>query len=136
MLPLFISDIPLQCINESAYIYRIPAKLIIAVLNVEQGKKGLIKKNTNGSYDLGEMQINSHWWPMLYQFNITPQDVLYKPCINLRVGSWILAREIAEGNNLLEGVGNYNSHTPVYNHHYITKVREKYTALQFTASPE
>jgi soluble lytic murein transglycosylase-like protein len=130
MLPLMVSDISLSCINTIAAQYRVPSKLIIAVLNIEQGKKGLAKRNKNGSYDLGEMQINTRWWPMLYQYNITSNDVLYKPCTNLRVGVWILAKAISESNNLLDGVGNYNSHTPIYNHLYTRKIREKYTAMQ------
>ena len=130
MLPLFISDVSLQCINQAAYEQHIPAKLIISVLNVERGKIGTATRNKNGSVDLGPMQVNSRWWPELYQYNITPHDVQYNPCINLRVGAWILARSIASGQNLLEGVGNYNSHTPFYNHSYTQKIREKYTVLQ------
>lgn len=127
---MVFNNMPLSCINKSASEFHIPSRLIIAVLNTEQGKRGLIKKNKDGSVDLGPMQINSRWWPELYRYNITPQDVLYKPCVNIRVGAWILARAIADGNNLLNGVGNYNSHTPIYNHAYTQKVREKYTALE------
>jgi len=130
MLPLMVSDVPLMCINQAAEEYHVPARLIIAVLNVEHGKKGLTKKNKNGSVDLGEMQINSRWWPRLYQYNITPQDVLTKPCINVRVGTWILATSIASEHKLLEGVGDYNSHTACFNHAYTQRIREKYTALQ------
>ena len=130
MLPLFISDISLECINKAAETYHLPAKLLIAVLNVEQGKSGKVHKNKNGSVDLGEMQINSCQWPTLYQYRITPQDVLYKPCVNLQVGAWMLAKSMAHGSNLLEGVGNYHSHTLVYNHAYVKKVRERYTDLQ------
>ena len=134
MLPLMVSDINLSCINTVAAQYQIPSKLIIAVLNVERGKRGLAKRNKNGSYDLGEMQINTRWWPTLYKYHITPNDVLYKPCVNLKVGTWILARAISESDSLLEGVGNYNSHTPIYNHAYTKKIREKYTALQLGTS--
>lgn len=116
---------PLSCINQSASEFHIPSKLIIAVLNTEQGKIGLISKNKNGSVDLGPMQINSRWWPELYRYHITPQDVLYKPCVNIRVGAWILAKSIAEGNDLLGGVGNYNSHTPIYNQAYAPKNQRK-----------
>lgn len=137
MLPMMmVSDVPLNCINTMANEYKIPAKLIISVLNVEQGKIGLVSKNKNGSIDLGPMQINSRWWPKLYRYNITPHDVLYKPCVNIRVGAWILARSIVDGNNILDGVGNYNSHTPLYNHTYTQRVREKYTALQLGIEAE
>jgi hypothetical protein len=72
MLPLFISDVPLNCINAAAIQYHIPAKLIISILNVERGETGLAQRNKNGSYDLGPMQINTSWWPKLYDYGITP----------------------------------------------------------------
>ena len=133
---MVFNNITLSCINKTASEFHIPAKLIISVLNTERGKMGLKTKNKNGSYDLGEMQINTRWWPELYRYNITPNDVLYKPCINIRVGVWILAKSIARGNNILNGLGNYNSHTPVYNHAYTQKVREKYTALRLGTEAE
>lgn len=130
MLPLAVFDtVTLSCINTTAEQFHIPAKLIISILNVERGKSGLKIRNKNGSCDLGEMQINTRWWPELYHYHITPNDVLYHSCTNIRVGGWILAKAIANGNNLLEGVGDYNSHTPSLNLQYTQKVREAYTRL-------
>ena len=129
MLPLFVSDVSLQCINAAAYEYHVPAKLIIAVLNVERGRAGLKVCNKNGSYDLGPMQINTSWWPKLYKYNITPNEVLYDPCKNVEVGSWILAGAIAQGNNLFRGVGDYHSHTAIYNQEYSERARLSYTEL-------
>ncbi len=130
MLPLFISDVPLACINQAAQEYHVPAILIISVLNVERGRAGVISKNKNGSADFGSMQINSSWWPELYRYHITKRDVIYDPCTNVKVGAWILAQSIAESRNLLVGVGDYNSHTPGYNHAYQYKVRQSYTWLE------
>ena len=129
MLPLFMSDVPLHCINEAAIEYKVPAKLIISVLNVERGKIGLKKPNTNGTYDLGPMQINTSWWPKLYAYGITPQEVLHNPCTNVKVGAWILGKSIANGHDLLSGIGDYNSHTRFYNKHYTQQVRINYTRL-------
>jgi soluble lytic murein transglycosylase-like protein len=129
MLPLFISDVPLNCINEAAYEYHVPAKLIISVLNIERGKIGQAVRNKNGTYDLGPMQINTSWWPKLYAYRVTPQQVLYDGCTNVKVGTWILGKEIAEGGNLYNGIGNYHSHTVNFNQSYTDKVRFRYTVL-------
>lgn len=129
MLTLFHSDVPLQCINEAALEYKIPAKLIVTILNVERGKVGLAKRNQNGSYDLGPMQINTSWWPKLYRYGITPQKVRDDACMNVKVGSWILSKTIAESTNLLTGIGDYNSHTLHYNQAYVKQVRIRYTQL-------
>lgn len=127
---LFISDVPIHCINESAYEYHIPAKLIIAVLNVEQGRVGMAKKNSNGSYDLGPMQINTSWWPKFDRMGLSEASVRYDACTNVRVGAWILSKNIADGSNLYRGIGDYNSQTMKYNQRYTILVREKYTQLK------
>lgn len=129
-MPLFfVSDVPLVCINQAAKQYHVPAQLIIAVLNVERGRIGVVSKNKNGTSDLGPMQINTSWWPRLYEYHITPSEVAYNPCINVSVGAWILAQSIAEGKSLLNGVGDYHSHTLIYNNWYQQKVSENYTML-------
>ncbi len=129
MLPLMISDIPLHCINKAAYEYKVPAKLIVAVLNVERGRVGMIQANKNGTYDLGPMQINTSWWPTLYHYGITPQAVRYNACTNIKVGTWILGKAIASEPNVLTGIGNYHSHTLKYNQVYTQQVRVMYTRL-------
>jgi len=130
MLPLFVSDVPLSCINSVAYEYHIPAKLIISVLNIERGKAGLISKNKNNSYDIGPMQINSLWLADLKRYGITQHDLQYDPCINVKVGTWILSKAIANGNNLLGGIGNYHSHTPINNSSYNQKVKINFTKIK------
>lgn len=128
-LGLFASDVPLHCINEAAAEYHLPAKLIVSVLNVEQGRVGMATQNRNGSYDLGPMQINTSWWPTLSSYGITQQDVRYNPCVNVKVGTWILAHAIAQGDDLLQGIGDYNSHTPKFNTRYTQWVRQKYSRI-------
>lgn len=115
-------DVPLHCVNAAAVEYHVPAKLILSVLQVERGKVGQVVKNQNGTYDLGPMQINTSWLPTLARYGITQQDVRDNPCVNVRVGAWILSKSIAEGKNVLVGIGDYNSHTDHFNRRYYTKV--------------
>lgn len=127
---MFVSDVPLHCINEAAQEYKVPAKLIISVLNVERGKVGIANHNKNGTYDLGPMQINTSWWPKLYQYGVTPKEVLYDACINVKVGTWILAKAILSNRNLMVGIGNYHSHTFSLNQYYAMQVKISYTKVQ------
>jgi soluble lytic murein transglycosylase-like protein len=69
------------------------------------------RANANGSYDVGLMQINSSWLPMLKRFGITEKD-LYEPCISIEVGAWILAHNIRSHGYTWAAVGAYNTPNP------------------------
>ncbi len=128
--PLIINDVPISCINQAAITYRVPAILIISVLKTEDGHIGTATKNKNGSHDYGPMQINGRTWlKQLKVFGVTKYDVQYNPCINVAVGTWILASNIANNKQLWQGVGDYNSATPVFNHSYRVKVKNLYAKI-------
>lgn len=129
MIPFYVSDIPLSCINSVATEFHVPAKLIIAIIATERGKKGEIVKNRNGSYDMGPMQVNSRWLPMLEKHGISMQEVRDNVCLNVRIGTFLLGKAIASESNLQQGIGNFNSHTPSFNHRYVQKVKLSYTKL-------
>ncbi|MEO8964706.1 MAG: lytic transglycosylase domain-containing protein [Gammaproteobacteria bacterium] len=133
VIPIF-DGVPLHCINEAAAEYHIPSKLIISLLSVEGGKVGKVEHNKNGSYDMGPMQINSSWLPELNKLGITRKDILFNPCLNVRIGAWILGRYIASEDDLLTGIGDYNSHTKRYNQDYYQKVKISFTKIHLLLS--
>jgi len=122
MVPLFIHDVPIECINQASISYHIPATLIVSVLQTEGGRNGLASRNKDGSYDYGPMQINSRWLKKIAPYGYSQSDLQYKPCVNVAVGAWILGISIADGKNIWNGVGNYNSHTTTLNQRYSSKV--------------
>ena len=61
MSVLFIHGVPIECINTAAIQYYVPAKIIISVLTIENGRVGEANPNQNGTYDYGPMQINTIW---------------------------------------------------------------------------
>src|SRR3989338_3430907 len=126
---LMMNHVDLNCINDAAYEYHVPAKLIISVLNVEGGKVGQAVKNTNGSYDLGPMQINTSWQKPLQQQGVSLQQVRDDACTNIKVVTWILSRNIADGKDLFDGIGDYHSHTTRFNQQYSYQIRLRYTEL-------
>lgn len=81
------------------------------------------------SVDMGAMQINSYWLPVLARYDITRQQLIYDSCANVKVGAWILAQSIAERRNIYEGLGDYNSRTTFYNVRYQYAVRKDYMLL-------
>jgi soluble lytic murein transglycosylase-like protein len=119
---LLIHGVPVECINQAAIAYHVPAKAIISVLNTEGGRTGLEHQNPNGSIDYGSMQINTIWLEKLEPYGITKEALRDNPCTNVEVGTWILSQAIAEGTlknkPYLESVAGYNSKTPEINARY------------------
>lgn len=137
MTALVIHDVPIECINHAATVYHIPATLLTSVLLTEGGRVGTAKKNTNGSFDYGPMQINTVWLSKLQQYGISRNDIQYNACVNVHVGAWILSQRIAAAHELGYGIGSYNSYSLPQNNHYRTKVSGIYNTLSyFLALPE
>ena len=83
------------CINQAAQRYRVDERLIHAIIQVESsGNPTALNRNANGSEDIGLMQINSSWLPVLGRYGIKHYH-LYDPCTNVHVGAWVLAGNIA-----------------------------------------
>lgn len=116
-----------ECVIQAARFYHIPVTLLSAVLRTEGGRVGEIHENDNGSYDMGPAQINSIWLPVLAKSGISRAMVINDRCLNIFVGAWILGQSLAGANSQNPGefwqhVGDYNSHTPFWNHQYALKV--------------
>lgn len=131
-----INDVPIECINQAAVMYSVPATLIISVLKVEGGRNGMAKPNSNGSFDYGPMQINSIWLPKIKPYGYTKETLQFNPCANVYVGTWILSQRIADSPNFWRGVGAYHSYTVSENIPYQHKVWHTYQALyQLLSAP-
>lgn len=84
------------CVEKAAKYYRLPPVLIYAVIEQESsGRATAINSNSNGSYDMGLMQINSSWLPKFKKHGLTEEHV-WMPCVNIMLGSWIMAPEFIE----------------------------------------
>jgi hypothetical protein len=133
---LFIHDVPIECINQAAITYHVPATLIVSVLLTENGRAGTASLNKNGTYDYGPMQINTIWLDKVRPYGFTKEDIQYNACVNVSVGTWILSQRIADSNNLSFGVGSYNSYSLPQNYKYSSKVSQNYKLLQqYLSSP-
>ncbi len=130
---LLIHGVPIECINQAAVTYFVPAKVIISVLAVEGGRVGMASPNKNGTFDYGPMQINSIWLPTIAPYGYTRDQIQYDPCVNVMVGAWILSNKIsaiaANSNDYWRGVAGYHSATPNLNSRYQTKVLTNYQLL-------
>ena len=123
-----------HCIAVAAKHYDLPPLLLLAIKVVESGNSldAPINSNTNGTQDIGLMQINSHWLPKLKPAGITRSD-LEDPCINISVAAWILNYEMSLINNndfFWKAVGHYHSRNKELSARYVDKVSAVWERLQ------
>ena len=112
------------CFDEAARRYHVPVELLKAISMVEsRGDPNARNYNTNGSYDIGHMQINSRWLPKLSLFGVS-RDQLWDPCTNTLVGAWILAQNVQRIGYSWSAVGAYNAASPVMRDRYARKISD------------
>lgn len=90
--------------------------LLWAVADTESGHNPqAINRNTNGTYDIGVMQINSIHFK---RFGLVPED-LYDPRINILVGAIILKECFSKHGNNWMAINCYNGLSPANRKHYV-----------------
>lgn len=110
------------CWEEIGNRYNINPYLLAAIAKTESNfKANAVRRNKNGTRDIGVMQINSLWLPELAKYGIS-EDHLFDPCVNIAVGAWILRQRQASYGNTWEAVGTYHSKTPDFKWNYAGKV--------------
>lgn len=99
-----------DCWEETASRYDIEPELLQAIAAVESGyRAGAINTtNSNGTRDIGLMQINSIHLPRLLKQGITEDRLLSEPCLSVEVGASILAEFIRRFGYNWTAVGSYN----------------------------
>jgi hypothetical protein len=115
----FFMPIPfLACMVATAAFYHLPPRVLPAIHVVEGGRPGSISRNTDGSFDLGVMQVNTLWAPKIAAVTgmtdaAVRSRLTYDPCFGIAAAGAIMRVYLNEsGGDLLRAVGDYHSHTP------------------------
>jgi hypothetical protein len=105
------------CSIIAALDYQIPANIMLAVAEIENGKPGHSSKNTNGTSDYGPMQFNTVYLAELRKYGITQKDISGTGCYPYQLAAWRLRRHIVNdtGSDLWARAANYHSYTPKFN---------------------
>lgn len=118
----------LACMALVASLYDLPPRVLPSIQAVEGGRPGMANRNTNGSEDLGVMQINTLWLPALSRYTglseaVVRDRLINQPCFNIAAAGAILRTYLNETRgDLMRAIGNYHSHTPFRNLDYQDKV--------------
>ena len=119
------------CFEEAGQRYNISPKLLRSIAQVESGlNPKAVNRNSNGSTDMGLMQINSSW---LKTLNVTPDDLMNDPCLNTMTGAWVLRQCIDRHGYTWEAVGCYNAYSSHKRVNYAWKVFHKLKGTRYTS---
>ena len=125
-----------DCLTAAGSVYDEPPSILVILLNVEGGRLGAVSPNTNGTVDIGPMQVNDIWVPKVAAHWRTDVKSAYLAlrdnfCANVEAGAWILRMGLDEAHgNFWEGVGIYHSHDPDHKRTYLSSVLKQALRLQ------
>jgi hypothetical protein len=117
-----------NCLKAAADLHHVPAGLLVLLINVEAGRLGAVSQNSNGTVDIGPMQVNDTWVPKIARHWRASTDASYQAlrdsfCANVEGGAWILRQALDEARgSLWEGVALYHSHAPIHKLEYMRLV--------------
>lgn len=111
------------CFQTAGDYYGINPLLLKAIARQESSMNPqAVNRNTNGTTDIGLMQINTTHMPKLRKAGVT-EERLWQPCVNIAVGAWVLADAISRHGMTWKAVGVYHSPTDWRQRDYAAKVQ-------------
>jgi hypothetical protein len=130
------------CLKAAADVHHLPAGVLVLLISVEGGRLGAVSRNTNGTVDIGPMQLNDTWLGKIAEHWGASREEAYRAlrdsfCANVEGGAWILRQALDEARgDLWEGVALYHSHAPVHKLEYMRLVYEQAMRLKREAGRE
>lgn len=134
---VYVADLPpfmqerVTCSIAAAEKYHLPPHYLLAVAERENGRPGQQVRNTNGTYDVGAMQINTAYIRTLSRYGVTQSAVAQPGCYAYYLAAWRIKRHIVydRKGDIWTKIANYHSYTPKYNAIYraaIIRLAEKW----------
>jgi hypothetical protein len=126
--PEWVKPVTPQCVVEEAGRQSIELVKLLAVMKAEGGRLGEYSRNSNGSYDIGPMQVNTIHLPELSKTYGIPEATVskllaYNGCFNVAVGAWMLRMRTNEAaGDFWYGIGRYHSFARLDANKYILRV--------------
>ena len=125
----------LTCMLAAAQIAAFPPRVLPSIQAVEGGWPGAVHPNTDGSADLGLMQVNTLWVPVVARaLSLPPAQVrtllIADGCFSIRIAGAILWEyRRARHGDLMLAIGDYHSHTAPLNRLYQSQVQARAAEL-------
>lgn len=115
-----------SCSIAGALAYEVPANVVLAVAEKEGGKPGQWVRNSNGTYDVGSLQLNTAWLRELRGYGIEAHHAAVSGCFPYELAAWRLRKHIRDDHgDFWVRVANYHSRTPSHNARYRYDLRRR-----------
>lgn len=124
LLITFAPPLAADCFDSAAAYQGVNADILRAI-SIKENRRcdATVSKNTNGSVDVGCMQINSVHFQELSSYGVFPDDLLdHDQCKNIYIGAWHYKKMVKKYGNTWTAVGAYHSETPKYRDPYAADV--------------
>lgn len=131
-----------RCIRQAAKGHAWLEKTLWGLRRQEAGWLGAEVANTNGTHDLGPLQINSWWVPRIARLVGRPEQEVrhwlrHDACFNAEAARWIFLSGLRASGDYWKAVGIYHSPTGWRQRAYAAKVathmRRQFGASAFAA---
>ena len=122
------------CFQEAGQLYGINPMVLRSIAKVESNTRpDIVNENSNGTFDVGLMQINTIWKMALGEER---WRYLGDACYNTKTGAWILATCINKYGYNWKAIGCYNSQTPEKSEIYAKRVFSQLERLKSGKEPQ
>ena len=116
-----------NCISQAAHGNEWLEKTLWALRDQEAGWVGAEVVNTNGTHDLGVLQVNSAWVPRISQLvgrsAVQVRSwLVHDPCFNVAAARWIFLSALGQTRDYWKAIGVYHSPTASRQGFYATGV--------------
>lgn len=119
-----------HCIREAAAGRAWLERTLWGLRDQEAGWIGAEVANTNGTHDLGPLQVNSSWIPKLSALvdrhpTLVRKWLIHDPCFNVQAARWIFLSGLRVTGDYWKAVGVYHSPTPERQQRYRKSVAQR-----------
>jgi len=112
-----------QCFKRASVKHQLNERYLRAIAWVESKiDPAKTNINSNGSFDIGLMQINSIHLPRLAKMGID-QEMLQDGCINIEVGAQIYAAKVAKHGDTMRAIAAYHSENKSHHPAYLQRIK-------------
>ena len=123
-----LSQASINYFEEAGEYYRIDPKILYSIAKKESNfNPNAINRNSNGSVDIGIMQINSSHLKEIEKFGFKKEH-LFNPKINIYAGAWLLKRCFNKHGVSKDGITCYNGRIKdnPYGYEVLRELKEVY----------